>query len=285
MEGTKVRFAVFTMAYNEGIILPLWVNYYGRIFGRESLYIFDHGSDDGSTLGLEGVNIIPLPRTPFSDIKRSHLISDTCKNFLNFFDYFIYTDTDEFLCVDPQRHNNLKTYLEDCQPDYETSIGLNLFHSFDDEAEINLARPILAQRNYAYFLAAMCKTHITRIPTKWGGGFHDCDHPQRFGEVYNIHLKQMDRNVALDRLRFLRNITREGIFGNHQMIQDAEMKKIFFQINTRQRVDDFDFAPQTAEIMSRVKENHAKMFAFDVDYKPSHPPHLRFIPEQFKGVF
>ncbi len=280
-----LKFAVTTMAYNEGVMLPLWVNYYGRIFGRESLYIFDHGSNDGSTLGLEGVNIIRLPRTPFSDIKRSNLISDTCKNFLNFFDYFIYTDTDEFICVDPDDHGDLRQYIETKRPDYETSIGVNIFHSYDDEGELNLSRPILAQRGYGYFLGAMCKTQVTSVPLSWGGGFHTCDKHQQFGGIYNFHLKQMDRSIALDRLRFLRSIPRDGNFGIHQMIEDEKMKNIFRQINGRDRVEDFDFSMHVQELLGLIKENHAGKFAFEVDFPSKYPPHLRRIPDQFKGVF
>ena len=92
-----MRVAVCTMSYNEDITLPIWMKYYGGLFGRQNLFVIDHGSTDGSTEGVPGINLIKLPRTPFSDLKRSKMVSDLCENLLNFYDYFIYTDTDEFL--------------------------------------------------------------------------------------------------------------------------------------------------------------------------------------------
>ncbi|WP_169308825.1 glycosyltransferase family 2 protein [Paracoccus gahaiensis] len=280
-----MRTAVMTMAYNEGVILPKWVKYYGQIFGKENLFIFDHGSDDGSTENLGAVNIIKLPRTPFSDIVRSKMISSFSASFLSFFDYFIYTDADEFLCVDPVKYINLKNYLHVKAPEHVTAIGLNIFHSFEDEAPLNISRPVLTQRSYAYFLPSMCKTLITKKPTNWGGGFHACNHRQNFDEVYNFHLKQMDREIALDRLRILRSIERDGDFGTHQRIEDAKMNLIFKQINSRDREDNFDFSFEIEELEENISKNHADKYIFNVDYQSRHRNNLRKIPEQFKGIF
>ncbi|WP_176562766.1 glycosyltransferase family 2 protein [Paracoccus liaowanqingii] len=277
--------AVFTMSYNEDVTLPIWVKYYGGLFGRENLFVIDHGSNDGSTEGLHGVNLIKLPRTAFSDLKRSKMISDLCENFLNFYDYFIYTDTDEFLCVDPSKHKDLKTYLQEVRPEYETAIGLNIFHSFDEEPEFNSSRKVLSQRNYVYFMASMCKTLITKEPIKWGGGFHTCDKRQSFGEVYNFHSKFMDRGIALDRLRVLRNIPRDGNFGNHQMILDHDLMLAYAQINSRHRGSDFEFSENINELLSLVELDASGKYVYDLDYNGDTPYHLRKIPETFKGVF
>ncbi|AYF04221.1 glycosyltransferase family 2 protein (plasmid) [Paracoccus yeei] len=280
-----MRVAVCTMSYNEDITLPIWMKYYGGLFGRQNLFVIDHGSTDGSTEGVPGINLIKLPRTPFSDLKRSKMVSDLCENLLNFYDYFIYTDTDEFLCVNPQKYKNLNAYLQEVNPEYETAIGINLFHSFEQEPEFNASRRVLSQREYVYFMASMCKTLVTRKPIQWGGGFHTCDKHQKFGEIYNFHLKYMDRGIALDRLRVLRDIPREGNFGTHQMIPDLELMRMYNQINSRHRGDDFEFSANIDELLSFVELNDSGKYAYSLDYKGSTPYHLRRIPEVFKGVF
>ncbi len=51
-----------TMAYNEATMLPLWLRHYERQVGAENCYVLDHGSSDGSTVGINA-NLIRLPRT------------------------------------------------------------------------------------------------------------------------------------------------------------------------------------------------------------------------------
>jgi hypothetical protein len=126
---------------------------------------------------------------------------------------------------------------------------------------------------------------VTRKPIQWGGGFHTCDKHQKFGEIYNFHLKYMDRGIALDRLRVLRDIPREGNFGTHQMIPDLELMRMYNQINSRHRGDDFEFSANIDELLSFVELNDSGKYAYSLDYKGSTPYHLRRIPEVFKGVF
>lgn len=276
--------AVCTMSYNEKVVLPLWINYYGNLFGFKNLFVFDHGSNDGSTENLEHINLIRLPRTPYSDRVRRLLVSDLCKNFLNFYDYFIYTDTDEFLCCDPQSHTNLRSYLEERQPEYVTAIGLNLIQCAED-SPIDVSRPILGQRKFAYFLPAMCKTLITRTPIVWGGGFHACDKRQRFDGVFNFHLKQMDKGHALNRLRVLREVERDRAFAKHQLIADEELENRLSRISSRARTKDFDFTKETKELLATVKQTHVGSHLFDKDSERRSSKQLRLIPERFEGIF
>lgn len=276
--------AVCTMSYNEKVMLPLWINYYGNLFGFKNLYVFDHGSDDGSTENLHHINLIRLPRTPYSDRIRSLLVSDLSKNLLNFHDYFIYTDTDEFLCSDPRSHANLRSYIEDREPEYVTAVGLNLFQCAE-EPPIDFSRPILGQRQYAYFLPAMCKTLITRTPIQWGGGFHACDKRQRFDGVFNFHLKQVDRGHALDRQRVLRGVERDRAFAKHQLISDEELENRFSRISSRSRTESFDFTKETQELLASVNETHAGRHLFDKAAERRCSNHLRLIPERFDNVF
>ena len=50
--------AVITYVYNEKTNLPIWIKYYGSLFGIENLFIADRGSTDGSTDNLGGANLL-----------------------------------------------------------------------------------------------------------------------------------------------------------------------------------------------------------------------------------
>ena len=39
------KIAIFMMQKNEKDLLPIFVAYYGHLFGYENIYIFDNGSD------------------------------------------------------------------------------------------------------------------------------------------------------------------------------------------------------------------------------------------------
>jgi hypothetical protein len=47
-----------TMAYQDHFFLQRWVDYYGRQFGREHLYILSHGGDPEHRRIAEGCNVI-----------------------------------------------------------------------------------------------------------------------------------------------------------------------------------------------------------------------------------
>ena len=41
-----MNFGIYVMQKNENMLLPLFVEYYGNLFGYYSIHIFDNGSDD-----------------------------------------------------------------------------------------------------------------------------------------------------------------------------------------------------------------------------------------------
>lgn len=132
--------AVVTMVYNEDVFLPIWIRYYGSLFGSNSLYVLDNGSTDGSTSGLDPVNIIRIPRTVHFNRDRRLFISQFCTALLQYFDVVIYTDCDEILFT-TARTGTLADYVEQLDRSHATAIGLDLFQDLDRETEIDLSRP------------------------------------------------------------------------------------------------------------------------------------------------
>lgn len=110
--------SIILMQKNEDVLLPIFVDYYGEIFGYSNIYILDNGSDKHMTNLLAGARR-----------KGSHIISEynkpenfsdkgeVCKNFyvheLGAKGVFLPLDCDEFLvAIENQRLTNDPQFLK-----------------------------------------------------------------------------------------------------------------------------------------------------------------------------
>jgi Glycosyl transferase family 2 len=227
-----MRIAIVTMVYNESINLPIWIRHYARHCPGAALFVVDHGSDDGSTSWLAGVSLIPLPRTPFDDQTRAEAIADLQHALLRYYDVVIYTDCDEMLVADPVKYSSLPELLAAVKSDVIAPTGLMLQQLMDFEPPIDLSRPVLGQRRYAFFGSSMCKPLIARVPLRWAPGFHWCNQAPDFrADLFQFHLKRMDIGVFMARLKLTRGMDWSeralAAFGRHQRTSDADGRKRF----------------------------------------------------------
>jgi hypothetical protein len=256
--------AVITFVYNEAVNLPIWLRYYGGIFGDRNLFVIDHSSSDGSTESVGAVNKLWLARTELDEHKRCVFMSSFVKGLLEYFDTVIYTDCDEFLVPDLRIYKDLKDYLERNEFEYTAPVGLNLHHIMSLEPALNLALPILSQRRFATFTAAACKPLITRVPLTWGTGFHACDRPVRLDpNLFLVHLKSMDYEIGRRRQKLTREMAwaassmRAG-HGAHARYDDERYIREFFldpqnvATNPSCGVREFEFSQEIARLKSEV---------------------------------
>ena len=108
------KIAAITMARNDNLFLIKWVNYYGKQFGFENLYIYLDGLDQN--FKDERVNIEKFEHKKLSraqgDKYRITLLNKLAKSlFEKGYDIIIGCDCDEFLIVDPKINTNLLIYL------------------------------------------------------------------------------------------------------------------------------------------------------------------------------
>ena len=197
--SARKTLACVTMVYNERDMLPLWLRHYGRQAGSAACYVIDHGSDDGSTEELGTTTRQRLARTPLDEPWRAAYVGLVCAELLRQYDYVAYVDADEMLVADPARWDSLLDFVNDTPAPVTTAFGMNLLHLIGDEAEWNPARPILAQRRWAFPLAAMCKPALIGEPVAWSPGFHSADAPIVFGGLFLFHLAYFDDGTAMRR--------------------------------------------------------------------------------------
>ena len=247
------------MAYNEAALLPLWRAYYGQAFGDANLFVLDNGSDDGGADHLGGAQVLRVPRGRYHDDNLKAVFVSRCQAaLLAYYDVVVFADADEFLVPDPARFHGLADFIERRCVRLVNPIGLDLYHVPDLEPEIDLARPILAQRSYVRFAFPYCKPAISRIPLRWDPGAHTCDHPPSIDrDLFLFHLKRMDLALALRRLRTSRAIRWSGNaiakgHGQDHRLEDQEFVRRLFPYSAgnirSQLIDGFDFSRDLAQV-------------------------------------
>lgn len=189
--------AVLTVARDEAVMLPRWVEHYGRQFGVENLIVFDDNSTDGSTDDLPcTVHRIPGFRGGFEG-RRLRLVSGVGKGLLETYDWVVFTDVDEFLIADPAVHADLPSLLAARE---ETAVlaplAFNVVHHVGLEGPLDPAAPVLGQRRLASFAPVMCKPSIKRVGSPWSHASHGIREPFSVDpELFMVHLKFADRDL------------------------------------------------------------------------------------------
>jgi hypothetical protein len=283
--------AVVTMAYNEIDMLPIWLRYYAAQVGAEACYVIDHGTNDGSTRDLGGANRVRIPRSALDNPKRTDFCAEFCNALLKYYDYVIYTDSDEILTPDPAEHDNLIDYVSAPGREVVTSaFGLNIVHRLHHESRIDIDRPILGQRRWGVANASMCKPLLIREPVKWAPGFHSSKHPIVFDGLFLFHLAYYDLQTALRRQEKRRRTEKKTAdTAVHHRVGDeqitawisgwASMPNDTYVTLRRDDANMIEFSNQVADSAKGREDN---VFGIDLSLVNWQ---LWRIPERFLGLF
>jgi hypothetical protein len=203
-DGARRR-AAFTIVQNEPVMLPVWLAYYGRYFDADDLYVLDHDSSDGSTVGLEArCRVVPVHRQACYD---HHWLKSTVEGFQAFllrsYEAVLYAEVDELVVADPLRHAGLDAYIDRLARPAARCAGFNVVHH-PDEPPLQFDAPLLAQRRYWHASLEYSKRLLSRIPLRWSDGFHlefnaPDDPPDP--ELMLVHLHRVDYDACLARHR------------------------------------------------------------------------------------
>ncbi len=189
---TQKRIAAITMARNDEFFLSRWIEYYGKLFGNENLYIILDGLDQVVPKNASTANITKLPHTDMSraagDKYRINLISDRANELLKQYDIVIGCDCDEFLAVDPALNQDLNEYLSNKKINTTLSgLGLDVGQHLKLEKTLDTSKSFLSQRAYALLSTRYTKPVVINRPVRWGSGFHRI-------KGHNFHI---DKNLYL----------------------------------------------------------------------------------------
>lgn len=195
--------AVFALFHNEKHHLPIWLEYYGKNFGYENLYVIDHDTRDGSTDCLEelGVNLIYRSHNLIND--NNHFMTKTLQSMqdelLKSYQYIINPDADEFLLPDPEKYKNLYHYVEemrDSEKKVGRATGYEVLHDRHNEPAIDWNAPLLKQRKQWIHVDTYDKPIILGEVRPWSHGKHHLlDTPRTPGpdpDLILCHIHRLD---------------------------------------------------------------------------------------------
>ncbi len=249
------RIAVFTIAYNEPLMVPLWAKYYAEKFGAENLYVIDQGSEMGyEDLVPKGVNIIRLPRDAFDNWLIARLVANLQRFLLESYETVIYSDSDEFICADPAslQGKSLSEHLRSLPTPVGITTGYNLVHDLATEGAYDPTRPLLSQRRFMHRMTTMDKPLITRIPLNWVPGFHNAaEGGVQVPGLYLLHLRWFDLDQALTKGSNYRNSSWspfdvEHKLASYQREEEREIVSRFRGLSTSvSTLSDRAFNPST----------------------------------------
>ena len=185
MEKTKrtkasgeARIGAITMVRNDNFFLHKWLDYYGKQFGRENLYIYFDGEDQIVPDFCKGANTFVVGKigdtVRSSDKGRIKFISrQVARLFDEGYDIVVGGDADEYLVVDPREAKSLRDFLEKHRSHTTISgLGLDFGQKLDSEDPLTLDKPFLCQRRYARIGTRYTKASVLYRPAEWGSGFH-----------------------------------------------------------------------------------------------------------------
>lgn len=284
-----MRIAALTYVYNEKINLPIWLKYYGLMFGLENLFILDRESDDGSCDKIQPSNKITIPRTDFDDIKKINAISYMHSVLLQSYDCVLVSDCDEIVVPDPDNYKNLSEYINNGVPSVSACLGINIIHNLTTELPLDLDSPILSQRRFGRFDVPTSKPLISSVATKWAPGGHMCDILPMFDKnLFVFHNKWMDYGFAMQR-QVLNNLTpwtKQAIEkqhgAHHRYDFNRFVRESFLDLLNEvqsKNVATFEFEKEISIFQETTKLSHGFYHYGDL------PPKYVEIPSRFRDVF
>lgn len=168
----KKPFAIFTIAKDESVILPIWLKHYRNTFANEDIYVLDHQTKDGSTKNI-GVNVIPIFNP---EAGRHTWLVEQAQAFQNklleHYEVVLYTDADEIIyTIEDKSLLDVLQEFRQSDHQYVNCVGYELVQKMEEEEQLNLLLPIMHQRNNWTREPMYDKPLITKIPLQYREGF------------------------------------------------------------------------------------------------------------------
>ena len=193
---------VITMVRDDYFFLERWVRYYGDLFGRDALYVFNHGGDPRIAEIAAGCNVMGLPDvfTKSFDATRWRLLQNFGNGLRGYYDFVLICDVDEFVLVDPQSGHDLASFLARRRgPMTLTAIGVEVVHKPELEAE-GIEGAMLGARRYLRYTSAYSKPCLFNCPTDLsrGGHYARTSDLRLFRGLYLFHMRYVDEALYRD---------------------------------------------------------------------------------------
>ena len=227
--------AAFTIAQNEPVMLPVWLDYYSRHFDADDLYVLDHDSTDESTSDLASrCQVVPVHRTASFDHRWLRTTVESFQRFLlQSYETVLFAEVDELVIADPRQYAGLGAYIDALERPAARCSGFNIVQQ-PDEPALRFDQPLLAQRRYWHASLQYSKRLLSGVPLRWSVGFHDeynapDDPPDPALLLVHLHRLDYDSCLARHRSTAARNWSQEDIINGWGAQARIEAPKEFDQ--------------------------------------------------------
>lgn len=288
--------AAVTMVRDDLFFLKKWLDHYGGQFGRENLYVVNHGRGEAVAELAEGANVIGLPGepSPTFEQQRWRLLGNLVQGLRQYYKHVVVGDVDELVVLDPASGRTLFEFLSN-RPRGRvfTPLGLEVLHLPSLEPEpLDAARPLLSQRRHVRVAMPYSKPCVVSKTVRLSRGGHFSDEaelntPQH---LYLFHLKYVDLDLysgVLDSRNAMTAATGVGVkettIGGHWFAQKrGEDRAVFEGFEALRPVEGFDLAPHRA-FMQRTWEQRGEGPFWNFKHRDFGTRYA--LPERFSEVF
>lgn len=273
----KKRCALISNVKNEEIILPLWLSYYTRFFHPSDIYVGDDSSTDSTTsiLKTAGVAVDVVPPCSCEENKHRHLVkynAHKMTELLKTYEAVLFVESDEFIvpalgtlgefltvwttgsqscqaCKDEVRASSDKE--SKCRfHQVQTSTNVEIIQDIDNERELDLTMPIMAQRSHALNVPKFNNSQLWSVPPRWTSGYHNVRGlklpPSQ--TLWLVHIHHIDFKSCNERHKARKQFVDNIIFA---VEVDAELEEFFR--NKLNNPSLYYGYPRTMEIPPEVK--------------------------------
>jgi len=202
----ECRIACVTMIRDEPVFLPIWAGHWRAVVPPEHMFILIDGLDQPVPEVVRDCQVIRLPRRPLAagwDEARWRMLSAFANSLLERFDVVVLNDVDEVVVLDPEAGGTLAEALAEARHlGVISPFAIEVVHRIDREpGDLDLTRPVLAQRRHGRINASYCKPCIIARPVRWSLGGHYADFPKLHlsRSLFLLHLRAMDAGLLRSR--------------------------------------------------------------------------------------
>ncbi len=286
--------AAVTMVRDDLFFLDTWLRHYGAEFGRENLYVINHGRGEAVAELARGCNVIGLPGDPHRnfDMKRWRLLNNIVGGLKSYYKHVVVGDVDEILVMDPEKGRTLLQFLEVRRAGRVlTPLGLEVLHRIDVETDPITDR-VLGPRRHVRVAPHYSKPCVISTGTKIARGGHFTQFPELITpeSLYLFHLKFCDFGEYASAMNRRNAVTAEigtGIddtaVGRHWFASErGEDRALFDGFARLEMVEGFDMQPYRQHMHDTFKlRGDTGFYEFDrPDYDTQY-----LLPDRFNGIF
>jgi hypothetical protein len=288
----QAKVAVVTTVRDDDFFLRKWVDYYGGFFGKEALYVINHGNQASVREIAAGCNLFPIPdHNPKSFNPRRWRTQNALISALRqWYEHVVVCDVDEFIVVDPDSGMDLGSWLNTLSGrTVKTALGFEIVHLTDREKD-SVARSILGPRRHAQLNAWYSKPCIISRPAKLsrGGHYATWDKLDAPDFLFLFHMKYCDFDLFADTLDRRNQMVKDmGVSDfketttNRQWFAINRDDMAEFRAFAERPIDDsWDFSSVRAKMDASFGPRNNDLYHF----KRQNSKKLFKLPDRFSGI-